>query len=76
MDFHLTCSFPHLLCSFLHAQCVDSTLSTNYVKIKQLERPMKCELCSVDDKVTAFHPLVDYHGKSVNAESDFDLFSG
>jgi hypothetical protein len=24
---------------------------------------MKCELCSVSDKVTAMHPLYDFHGK-------------
>lgn len=44
-------------------EAVETHLSSDYKKIKQSSRPMKCELCSVSDKVTAMHPLYDYHGK-------------
>jgi hypothetical protein len=45
-------------------QAVETQWSTNYQMIEQIERPLICELCSVSDKVTAMHPLYDFHGTS------------
>lgn len=32
--------------------------------IKQKKRPLQCEFCSISDKVTAMHPIYEYHGTS------------
>jgi hypothetical protein len=45
-------------------QAVETHWSTNYQMLEQKDRPLICELCSVSDKLTAMHPLYDYHGTS------------
>ncbi|KAG7344146.1 hypothetical protein IV203_022154 [Nitzschia inconspicua] len=45
-------------------QAVETHCSNDYHLIMQKERPLQCELCSVQDKMTAMHPIYDYHGYS------------
>ncbi|KAL3920701.1 MAG: hypothetical protein SGILL_003126 [Bacillariaceae sp.] len=44
-------------------EAVETHWSSDYKKVKQTSRPMRCELCSVSNVVTAMHPLYDYHGE-------------